>query len=72
MTETNCGCDKFDHLEGAATQAYIARFLERIAADQEGHAVYYRCRVCGVSWKRIEEEGQRRPSLVRIATSYNV
>jgi len=62
MTETTCACQKLERLEGAATQAYIANYLERDGAASENH---YRCRVCGAQWERIEDEERKRPSLVR-------
>ena len=66
MSMESCGCDRFDRLEGAATQAYIVRFLERIGADEARHVTYYRCHVCGRDWSKIEDPEQRRPSLVRL------
>ncbi len=60
--QPQCACRKFDRLEGAATQGYIAQFLQKTGAD--GEAIFYQCRVCETNWKKIEES--KRPSLVQI------
>ncbi len=60
-----CACDKFQRLEGAATQAYLTQFLQKTGADDD--ATYYQCRVCATNWKKIEES--KRPSLVQINES---
>jgi hypothetical protein len=57
-----CACDKFQRLEGAATQAYITQFLSKTGADDE--AIYYQCRICQTNWKKVE--AAKRPSLVQI------
>jgi len=66
MPETNCTCQNLRRLDGAATQAYITKYLERVGTDSGGGEVYYHCRVCGARWQRVEDEGARRPSLVRV------
>lgn len=63
MTETTCACQKLERLEGAATQAYVTNYLERDRAASGNH---YRCRVCGATWERLEDEDKKRPSLVRL------
>ncbi|MDX2034800.1 MAG: hypothetical protein SF339_29265 [Blastocatellia bacterium] len=71
MQETACACDKFDRLEGAATMAYIAQFLDRADKDEEqddAGRTYYFCRRCGRPWARTIEEGNRKPSLLRLET----
>jgi hypothetical protein len=66
MPERTCACQNFERLEGAATQAYLTNFLERKEAASGDAAQHYRCRVCGARWERLEAEGTRRPSLVRL------
>ena len=72
MREIECACERFDRLEGAATQAYISQFLERTDADEETGRTWYCCRVCGRPWLRTEIEGQRKASLVRLESGFNV
>ncbi|HWQ36196.1 MAG TPA: hypothetical protein VNQ79_25395 [Blastocatellia bacterium] len=62
MAESGCACHRFERLQGAATQAYISSFLERLAAQ----GAQYRCRVCGTRWQKVETEGERRASLIRL------
>ncbi len=62
---SQCACQKFDRLEGAATQGYITQFLQKTGADDA--AIYYQCRVCQTKWKKIEES--KRPSLVQVERS---
>lgn len=66
MSEIKCACDKFDRLEGAATQGYISQFLRRTNADESTGKTYYRCNVCGTPWVRGVEEGHSKPSLLRL------
>lgn len=72
MAETSCACDRFERLTGVATSAYLADFLERTGAEADGTTTYYRCRVCGRPWKCVKEEGERRPTLIRLETKSNV
>jgi hypothetical protein len=72
MNTTDCACDRFARLEGAATQAYISQFLERTAVDEEEGRTHYICRICGRPWVRIESEDQRKPSLIRQEMEFNV
>jgi len=59
-TPPRCVCPRIERLEGAATQAYTTQFLERAGAES------YCCRECGAMWRRVSEEDQKRPSLVRV------
>ncbi len=68
MDEISCACEKFDRLEGAATAAYISQFLEKADADEAAGKTYYFCRRCGRPWVRLVDEGNRKPSLVRLET----
>ncbi len=72
MNETECACDRFERLEGAATQAYISQFLEKTDADEATGRTWYVCRVCRRPWRRETAEGNRKPSLVRLETEFNV
>ncbi|MFN7944880.1 MAG: hypothetical protein U0Z53_05980 [Blastocatellia bacterium] len=65
MAESRCACQQFARLQGAAAQAYSASFLERVAGD-EPSAALYRCRECGTRWRKVETEGEKRASLLRL------
>jgi hypothetical protein len=60
--QSQCPCQQFDRLEGAATQGYITQFLQKMNTDDG--AIHYKCRVCQTRWKKIEES--KRPSLMRM------
>ena len=72
MNTSDCACDRFAHLEGAATQAYISQFLEKTAVEEGAGQTHYICRRCGRPWVRIESEDQRKPSLIRQEMEFNV
>ncbi|MEP7272738.1 MAG: hypothetical protein ABI882_14645 [Acidobacteriota bacterium] len=69
-----CSCDRFEYLVGAAIKAYSADFLERTGADPEQGLAFYRCRVCGTPWKRVDRKDQSAPgaTLVRLPRQENV
>jgi hypothetical protein len=65
-----CSCEKFERLEGASVNAYVAAFLEETGPAEPDRKNRFRCRVCGRLWeKRAPEAGQGGtcPSLVRIS-----
>ena len=68
MDESSCACEKFDRLEGAATAAYISQFLDKGETDETAGKTYYYCRHCRRPWVRLVDEGNRKPSLVRLET----
>jgi len=68
MTAPKCSCEKFERLEGASVNAYVAAFLEDLGRADPEKRNLFRCRACGRTWeKRAPEEkaGSTRPSLVR-------
>jgi len=71
MAETECACDRFERLEGAATQAYTSQFLEKADVDEDAGKTYYVCRICGRPWMREIIEGNRKPSLVRLEMEFD-
>jgi hypothetical protein len=72
MSDETCGCERFERLEGAAAHAYAVRFLERTDSDRDRTTIYFRCRVCARDWKRVEQPGLRRASLIRLDREENV
>lgn len=68
----DCKCDRFEYLAGAATKVYAADFLERTGCDEETGEVFYRCRVCGTSWKRVERKDRKSPSLIKLPSQADV
>ncbi len=64
--DSECNCSRFERLEGAAVSAYTSDFLVRTDKNEEKGVSYYRCRVCMRHWKRVEDDGLRRPSLIRL------
>ncbi|HYE74414.1 MAG TPA: hypothetical protein VEF04_13840 [Blastocatellia bacterium] len=60
MSEPKCACRRFERLEGAAVQPYITQFLERTDTINR-----YKCRECAAIWKKVEQEDQKRPSLIK-------
>ena len=49
--------------------AYISQFLDRAEKDgDETGRIYYFCRRCGRPWVRVVDEGNRKPSLIRLET----
>jgi hypothetical protein len=63
---SECNCTRFERLEGAAVNAYTSDYLVRMDKNEEKGVSYYRCRVCMRHWKRVEDDGRRRPSLIRL------
>ncbi len=72
ISEIECACQRFERLEGVATQAYITQFLERDGSDEEVRVAHYTCRVCGASWVWTEADGPRKSSLVKQQTDFYV
>ena len=72
MPQIECLCEKFERLEGAAGEAYIAQFLEKTGVDENAGKTYYACRICGRPWVREMIEGDRELSLTRMETEFNV
>ena len=72
LTVNNCNCDRFEYLVGAATRAYSDDFLQRTGKDEATGDVFYRCRVCGTPWKRVDEKSGKTPRLVKLSRSANV
>ena len=70
MSTPTCSCEKFDRLEGASFNAYIAAFLEDLGKSDPQKKNRFRCRVCKREWEKRTPEGKMgsaRPSLVRIS-----
>jgi hypothetical protein len=65
MSETRCSCDRFEKLEGATVPAYISAFLATQGQTQDR----FRCRWCNQVWERHQDQGNKRPSLVRVKSS---
>jgi hypothetical protein len=72
MTDSECACDRFERLEGAATHVYTSLFLEKTDTDEEAGKTWYFCRICGRPWLRETIEGNRKPSLVRLEREFDV
>jgi hypothetical protein len=72
MAETECACELFEQLEGAAAQAYTLQFLEKTDVDEKTGKTHYLCRICGRAWVRETIEGNRKPSLVRQEMEFDV
>jgi hypothetical protein len=69
MSQPNCSCAAFAHLEGASVPAYINAFLERLGRADSQPPQRYRCRVCGRIWERrapAAGSAGARPALVRL------
>lgn len=70
MSGPACSCEKFERLEGASVNAYVAAFLEDLGRADPAEKNLYRCRVCGREWEKREPEvktGSTRPSLIRVS-----
>ncbi len=66
MSETRCSCDRFEKLEGATVPAYISAFL---AVQGQPQSDRYRCRWCNQVWERHQDQGSKRPSLLRVKSA---
>jgi rubrerythrin len=67
MSQQQCSCSSFKHLEGASVPAYTKAFLEQAGDDRSSEKNRFRCRVCGRTWeKQAPSHEGTRPSLVRI------
>lgn len=63
---TSCSCERFERLAGAAIKAYSADFLERASSEPEKGTVYYRCKVCGTPWKRVDAHDHQPAALIKL------
>jgi hypothetical protein len=66
---TQCNCDRFELLVGAATRVYTLDFLEQTGRNDATGDVYYRCRLCGTPWKRVEQKDAKTPKLIKLSKS---
>ena len=62
-----CACEQTESLRGAAVNAYLTRFLERVSNGADPTAGTYQCRVCGARWLRQERAEHRAAQLVRLS-----
>jgi hypothetical protein len=63
-----CACAQTESLRGAAVNAYLTRFLERVSDTADQAAGTYQCRVCGTRWLRQVKDEHQPAQLVRLAT----
>ena len=62
-----CACEQTESLRGAAVNAYLTRFLERVNESPAQTPGTYQCRICGARWLR-QERGTNQPAqLLRLA-----
>jgi hypothetical protein len=61
-----CACDQTENLRGAAVNAYLTRFLERVS-DADAPAGTYQCRICGAHWLRQAKDANQPAELVRVS-----
>ena len=51
-----CACAQTESLRGAAVNAYLTRFLERVNDTADSPTGIYQCRICGTHWLRHSKE----------------
>jgi len=62
-----CACAQTESLRGAAVNAYLTRFLERVNDAADPPTGTYQCRICGTRWLRQFKEEHQPAQLVRLA-----
>jgi hypothetical protein len=62
-----CACEQTESLRGAAVNAYLTRFLERVDDAADPIRGTYQCRVCGTRWLRQAKDAKEHAQLVRLA-----
>ena len=61
-----CACAQTESLRGAAVNAYLTRFLERVDDTADPPTGIYQCRICGTHWLRQFKEEHQPAQLVRL------
>jgi rubrerythrin len=61
-----CACEQTESLRGAAVNAYLTRFLERVEDMADPTQGIYQCRICGTRWLRRSKDAQHPAELVRL------
>lgn len=61
-----CACEQTENLRGAAVNAYLIRFLERVDDTADPTRGTYQCRICGARWLRRTKDAPHPAELVRL------
>jgi hypothetical protein len=62
-----CACEQTESLRGAAVNAYLTRFLERVEDTADPTQGTYQCHVCGTRWLRRAKDAHHPAELIHLS-----